>query len=122
MITTTLSSNRLFLAVAALAIGAAIDLSAAEKGDTKRLDLGDGVKLELVHIPPGSFMMGSTAAEKAWATGIEGGAKPGTVRENYEGEPRAMMRRSTSGPSGVLRACTARIFSRPLISGLATVT
>jgi formylglycine-generating enzyme required for sulfatase activity len=28
-------------------------------GDTKRLDLGKGVKLELVWIPPGEFMMGS---------------------------------------------------------------
>ena len=31
-----------------------------------------------------------------------------------------MMRRSTSGPSGVLRACTDRIFSRPRISGFGT--
>ena len=55
----------------------------------KNLDLGKSVSL-LVYIPPGSFMMGSTAAEKEWATGIEGGAKPGTVREKYEGEPRPM--------------------------------
>ncbi|MDC0259425.1 formylglycine-generating enzyme family protein, partial [Verrucomicrobiales bacterium] len=40
------------------------------------------------YIPPGKFMMGSTPEEKAWATGIEGGAKPGTVREKYEGDPR----------------------------------
>jgi len=67
-------------------------LNAAEtrKGTTKNLDLGTGVRLELVFIPPGRFMMGSTAAEKAWATGIEGGAKPGTIREEYEGEPRPM--------------------------------
>mmetsp|Transcript_23346 Transcript_23346/g.40665 ORF Transcript_23346/g.40665 Transcript_23346/m.40665 type:complete len:253 (+) Transcript_23346:442-1200(+) len=38
------------------------------------------------------------------------------------GVPRAIMRRSTSGPSGVLRACTPNIFSRPLMSGLPTVT
>ena len=31
-----------------------------------------------------------------------------------------MMRRSTSGPKGTLRACTFKIFSRPLISGLGT--
>ena len=61
-----------------------------KQGDTKKLDLGKGVNLELVYIPPGKFMMGSTAAEKEWATGIEGGAKPGTVREKYEGEPRTM--------------------------------
>ena len=61
-----------------------------KQGDAKNLDLGNGVGLELVYIPPGKFMMGSTAAEKEWATGIEGGAKPGTVREKYEGEPRPM--------------------------------
>ncbi len=57
---------------------------------SKNIDLGDGVALELVRIPPGNFMMGSSQAEKDWATGIEGGAKPGTVREKYEGEPRPM--------------------------------
>jgi len=61
-----------------------------KQGDAKELDLGKGVNLELVYIPPGKFMMGSTAAEKEWATGIEGGAQPGTVREKYEGEPRSM--------------------------------
>ncbi len=61
-----------------------------QQGDTKKLELGNGVRLELVYIPPGTFKMGSTAAEKAWATGIEGGAQPGTVREKYEGEPRPM--------------------------------
>ena len=60
------------------------------QGDLKNLDLGKDVSLELVYIPPGQFMMGSTAAEKSWATGIEGGAQPGTVREQYEGEPRPM--------------------------------
>ena len=44
--------------------------------------------LEVVYIPPGEFMMGSTPEEKAWATGIEGGATPGTSREKPEGEPR----------------------------------
>jgi formylglycine-generating enzyme required for sulfatase activity len=54
-------------------------------------DLGKEIKLELLHIPPGNFMMGSTPEEKAWATGIEGGAQPGTERESYEGEmPRKM--------------------------------
>ena len=58
---------------------------------TKELDLGRGVTLEVVYIPPGKFMMGSTPEEKAWATGIEGGAQPGTDRESFEGEkPRLM--------------------------------
>ncbi len=60
------------------------------KGATKEFDLGKSVGLEVVYIPPGKFMMGSTAEEKQWATGIEGGAQPGTVREEYEGEPRSM--------------------------------
>ncbi len=61
-----------------------------QQGDVKKLDLGNDVGLELCFIPPGKFMMGSTAAEKDWATGIEGGAQPGTIREKYEGQPRSM--------------------------------
>lgn len=61
------------------------------KGAVKRIDLGNDVVLEVVYIPPGEFLMGSTPEEKAWATGIEGGATPGTVRESYEGDqPRSM--------------------------------
>jgi sulfatase modifying factor 1 len=61
------------------------------QGEAKQIDLGHGVDLEVVYIPAGTFKMGSTAAEKAWATGIEGGATPGTERESYEGtEPRSM--------------------------------
>ena len=61
-----------------------------KKGDAMQLELGNDVELELLYIPPGSFKMGSTAEEKEWATGIEGGAQPGTIREQYEGEPRPM--------------------------------
>ncbi|MBL9155481.1 MAG: SUMF1/EgtB/PvdO family nonheme iron enzyme [Verrucomicrobiales bacterium] len=60
----------------------------AEERESKQVDLGEGVRLELLHLPAGEFMMGSTAEEKAWATGIEGGATPGTSREAPEGEPR----------------------------------
>jgi len=83
--------DSLFLVAVSVAILA--DPSAAAEpaqGATKNLDLGKGVGLEVVYIPPGKFMMGSTAAEKAWATGIEGGAQPGTDREKFEGEPRPM--------------------------------
>jgi sulfatase modifying factor 1 len=60
-------------------------------GEAKVVDLSGEVGLEVVYIPAGEFKMGSTAAEKAWATGIEGGATPGTERESYEGaEPRSM--------------------------------
>ena len=59
-----------------------------KQGDSRWLELGDGISLEVVYIPPGRFMMGSTAGEKAWATGPIGGADPGTTREAPEGEPR----------------------------------
>ena len=61
-----------------------------KQGDSIQLNLGNDVSLELVYIPPGQFMMGSTETEKEWATGIEGGATPGTAREKYEGKPRTM--------------------------------
>lgn len=63
-------------------------LTAAEPtaGDTKSIDLGNHVTLEMVYLPPGEFMMGSTPEEKLWAAGIEGGAQPGTERESYEGD------------------------------------
>ena len=63
-------------------------VAAPNQGTTKKLDLGEGVGLEVVYLPPGKFMMGSTPAEKLWATGIEGGAAPGSERETFEGEPR----------------------------------
>jgi formylglycine-generating enzyme required for sulfatase activity len=62
-----------------------------KQGAVQRADLGGSISLEVVYLPPGKFLMGSTPEEKAWATGIEGGAQPGTERESYEGErPRPM--------------------------------
>lgn len=58
----------------------------AKLGDSQRIDLGENVTLEVVYLPPGEFMMGSTPEEKQWATGIEGGAQAGTERESYEGQ------------------------------------
>lgn len=64
----------------------------SEVNNNINLSLGNNVSLEAVYIPPGKFMMGSTAEEKAWATGVEGGATPGTIRESFEGErPRPMV-------------------------------
>ena len=65
-----------------------IGLHAAEPNprESKKIDLGEGVMLEVVYLPPGEFMMGSSPEEKKWATGIEGGAQPGTNRESFEGE------------------------------------
>jgi formylglycine-generating enzyme required for sulfatase activity len=62
-----------------------------QQGDVTRAELGGGITLETVFIPPGEFLMGSTPEEKLWAVGIEGGAQAGTERESYEGEqPRKM--------------------------------
>lgn len=85
----TLCGVSLFAVVASRA--AAAEGDGPQKGDARRVELATGVVVETVYIPPGDFMMGSTPAEKRWATGIEGGAQPGTVRESYEGEqPRPM--------------------------------
>ena len=79
-----------------VAVGISTTLLSAEEpapGTAKRLDLGQNIHLEMVYLPPGEFMMGSTAAEKEWAVGQDGGAlfsSGGGVREGYEGESRQM--------------------------------
>jgi len=45
--------------------------------------------IELVWIPPGEFMMGSTAKEREWAVGPEGRVKPSYLFDS--GEPRRTM-------------------------------
>ena len=75
----------LFVAMAAIIIplsrtSAAAPADEPAQGVSKVVALGKDVTLEVVYIPPGEFKMGSTAAEKAWATWIEGGATPGTER------------------------------------------
>jgi formylglycine-generating enzyme required for sulfatase activity len=74
-----------------IAVSASAQEQANQLGDSLRADLGKEVQLEVLYIPPGDFMMGSTPEEKIWATGIEGGAQAGTQRESFEGQtPRAM--------------------------------
>jgi len=74
-----------------LAISSAAVANQPTPGSVQHAELGDGVGLEAVYIPAGEFFMGSTPEEKRWATGIEGGATPGTEREQYEGQqPRQM--------------------------------
>jgi hypothetical protein len=77
---------RVVLTTLLIAPLAALHSAEPKTGDSNRIDLGDGVTLEVVYLPPGEFMMGSTPEEKQWATGIEGGAQPGTTRESFEGE------------------------------------
>jgi len=91
---TRVSLNLLLMVI--IGHGCVTDDAAAEdpvKGATKNVRLDRGVRLEVVFIPPGEFMMGSTAAEKQWAVGQDGGAEFSSgkgVRESYEGEPRRM--------------------------------
>lgn len=74
--------------IAAVVVAVTSMAASAADLESNILDLGADTSLELVKLPPGEFLMGSTAEEKAWATGIEGGATPGTTREAPEGEPR----------------------------------
>ncbi|WP_437222021.1 formylglycine-generating enzyme family protein [Planctomicrobium sp. SH661] len=79
--------------VFAFMMGGALYAEDVKQGAAKTIDLGSEVALEVVYIPPGRFKMGSTAAEKEWAVGQDGGAlfsSGGGVREGYEGEPREM--------------------------------
>ena len=72
-------------------LATAVQAAAPAQGETKVVDLGKGTALELVYIPAGQFMMGSTPAERAWAIGPEGRAAPGKGgdgRERFEGDPR----------------------------------
>jgi formylglycine-generating enzyme len=86
-------SGRMLIAFLAVWGASPLTLRAAEpqQGTVQRAELGGGVTLDTVYIPPGKFLMGSTPEEKKWATGIEGGAQAGTDRESFEGEkPRPM--------------------------------
>lgn len=83
--------SALTIVAAVLGLGFPNDVTHADeptKGATKKVDLGGSESLEIVYIPPGEFLMGSTPEERAWATGPEGGATPGTSREKPEGDAR----------------------------------
>ncbi len=68
-------SAKMFLAACVCAMSLSASAEEPTKGDTQKADLGSGITLETVYIPPGEFKMGSTPEEKKWATGIEGGAQ-----------------------------------------------
>ena len=85
------NSCKYFLFAALGVVAASASAEEPRQGDVTRAELGGGVSLETLFVPPGEFLMGSSPAEKLWATGIEGGAQAGTDRESYEGEkPRPM--------------------------------
>ncbi|MCX6900055.1 MAG: SUMF1/EgtB/PvdO family nonheme iron enzyme [Verrucomicrobia bacterium] len=64
--------------------------SAAQPGETKLLDLGGGVKMELVSIPPGELMLGSTKEEQAWA--VANGAMENYVKHEGEAPRKAVIK------------------------------
>lgn len=85
---TTLTASVLSLSVL---FCSTLDAQTSTSPSVISTQIGKGPLLEMVPIPAGEFMMGSTPEEKTWATGIEGGAQAGTERESYEGEqPRKM--------------------------------
>ncbi|QDT53146.1 Formylglycine-generating sulfatase enzyme [Caulifigura coniformis] len=84
-------------AMLAALCGAAPAVSTADDsvapGTAKWADLGQQTTLEVVYLPPGNFVAGSTAEEKQWAVGQDGGAlfsSGGGAREAFEGDPRPM--------------------------------
>jgi formylglycine-generating enzyme required for sulfatase activity len=70
--------------VTALLSASAVFAAPPEPGNQFFLDLGDGQKLDMVWIPAGEFMMGSTDKERKWAAGKEGKGKA----DLESGEPR----------------------------------
>ena len=71
------STGLLYVAVLGMGVGLSTTMLHADepaKGTAKQIDLGRDVNLEIVYIPPGKFKMGSSAAEKEWAVGQDGGA------------------------------------------------
>jgi formylglycine-generating enzyme len=90
------STTVLVAAVCGIGFGVSSNLLHANEpvqGTAQQIDLGRDVSLEILFIPPGEFKMGSTAAEKEWAVGQDGGALFSSgdgVREAYEGDPRPM--------------------------------
>ena len=68
--------------------------AAPTAGEVRTLDLGGGVTMELVRIPPGEFMLGSTKEEQAWA--LANGATEGWLKRGGEAQCKATIRQGFS--------------------------
>lgn len=91
-------AGAIILLLAGLAIwspwkaGDAGSLVHPKSGEARLLDLGGGVKLELVAIPPGEFMMGSTKEEQAWAMAVTSELKEEYVKREGEAPRKATIK------------------------------
>ena len=67
-------------------------LANPKSGEARLLDLGGGVKLEMIAIPPGEFMMGSTKEEQAWAMAVTSDLKEEYVKREGEAPRKATIK------------------------------
>ena len=79
-----------------------------QAGDTKTVDLGGGVKLELVWCPPGTFTMGSSMAE------LRAEAAPGTKMALHTDEHKVTLTKGFwLGKHEVTQRQWQAVYSRP---------
>ncbi len=55
-----------------------------QPGENRTIDIGRGVKLDLVWVPKGSFMMGSPSSEKLGSLGFVANALPYPLCECWQ--------------------------------------
>jgi len=73
--------------------GMRVDLAMHKTGDVMTVDLGGGVKMEMVWIPPGEFLLGSTTDQRKWAAGSEGKGDLGWYDDEGEDPRRCRIER-----------------------------